>query len=163
MEALNVEMDSDGKLIEKKEERRAKVFWYHGPGGSGKTWSIKKRIIELCNSGECSLETITKIDEIQNGFVIGDIAENTEVLWIDDFRGSDMPYNRLLKLLDGRNVSVKGSHRYIAAKYIFISSPMSPKDCYCNLSSKDGIYQLERRIEQIIDLTPETEPEWDPI
>ena len=79
-----------------------------------------------------------------------DIAETSDVLWIDDFRGSKMKYDDLLTLLDGRCVSIKGGYIYIKAKYVFITSPFSPQECYHNLAAGDGIEQLERRITQVI-------------
>lgn len=150
MEALKVSKDENGKFVKRKTEDRAKVFWYYGPAGVGKTRTVEDEIIKLQNEDKCTEYTVTKIDQIHNDFFVGDIAEITDVLWIDDFRGSKMRYDDLLTLLDGRCVSVKGGHRYIKAKYVFITSPFSPKECYYNLAAGDGIDQLERRITKIL-------------
>lgn len=132
-------------------ERRAKVYWYYGPAGSGKTRTVEDEIIRLYNARECSLNTISVVDKITqpNNFFQGNIREFTDLLVIDDFRGSMLKYDELLKLFDGSTVNVKGGQKFIKAKYIYITSPMDPAECYHNLAANDGIDQLLRRITEI--------------
>lgn len=141
----------ENNIATKDVERRAIVHWYYGPAGSGKTRTVEDELIKLYNARECSLETISVVDKITqpNNFFQGNIREFTDVLVIDDFRGSMLKYDELLKLLDGSTVNVKGGQKFIKAKHIFITSPMSPKACYRNLAANDGIDQLLRRITEI--------------
>lgn len=148
MERLHLRRDENGE-IERVPEDRAEVEWHYGPPGAGKSLEVEKTIEQLLREDKVKEENISYIDEIQNGFFIGDIAEKTDVLVIDDFRGSDMKYSHLLKLFDGRCVSIKGGHRWIKAKYIFITSALSPEECYENLAFNDKIGQLMRRIKQV--------------
>lgn len=160
MEALKVTKDKDGKFVKRQTEDRAKVYWYYGPAGVGKTRTVEDEIVKLQHENKCNEYTVTKIDQIHNEFFVGDIAETSDVLWIDDFRGSKMKYDDLLTLLDGRCVSIKGGYRYIKAKYVFITSPFSPRECYHNLAAGDGIEQLERRITQVISFRTNNENEF---
>lgn len=141
----------ENNIATKDIERRAKVYWYYGPAGSGKTRTVEDEIIRLYNARECSLHTVSTVDKITqpNNFFQGNIQEFTDVLVIDDFRGSMLKYDELLKLLDGSTVNIKGGQKFIKAKYIYITSPMHPKDCYHNLAENDGIQQLLRRITEI--------------
>lgn len=156
LDRLKCIQNENGEYVKDQEKvKGADVKWFYGPAGSGKSKRVEEEIMKLLNEKKCEITNISVVDEIANDFFIGDIAETTDVLWLDDFRGSDMKYNKLLKLIDGRNVNVKGGKKFIKPKYIFITSPMTPQDCYHNLSYNDGIDQLLRRITEIVDFTPE--------
>lgn len=154
LDRFHIRFNEETGLYEKKPEERADVEWHYGPAGAGKTKSIEEDLVKKLNDKECTPKTITVVDEIHNGFFVGEIAEKTDVMIIDDFRGSDMRYSHLLKTLDGRNVSIKGGQRFIKAKKIYITSSMSPEECYENLDARDGIGQLKRRITQTYSYVP---------
>lgn len=151
---LDIRFNEETKKYEVHEEKRAEVEWHCGPAGAGKTLSVKQSVCDALNEGECTPETITMIDQIQNEFFIGDIAEKTDIMIIDDFRGSDMKYSHLLKTFDGRNCPIKGGQRFIKAKKIYVTSSMTPEQCYENLDARDGIGQLQRRIKQVYKYEP---------
>ena len=71
---------------------------------------------------------------------------------MDDFRPSNMPFNKLLRVLDRYPVMVetKGSSRYLNSKNIIITAPMSPKEMF-NYKTDEDIQQLLRRIDVIKD------------
>lgn len=153
MKRLHLTRDENGE-IHRYAEDRAEVEWHYGPPGAGKSFNIEKTIEQLIREDKVHENNISYIDEIHNGFFVGDIAEKTDVLVIDDFRGSDMKYSHLLKLFDGRCVSIKGGHRWMKAKYIFITSALSPEECYENLAANDKIGQLMRRIKEVYRYEP---------
>lgn len=142
----------DKKCVEADEKfKGAEVYWFYGPTGTGKSRTVKEMLRDYITEGKCTPATISIVDEItlSSGFFNGPIAEKSDVLWIDDFRGSDMKFNTLLKLFDGRTINVKGKQIFVNAKYIFITSAMSPYECYPNLAENDRIDQLIRRINHL--------------
>lgn len=160
LERLHLTKNENGEYI-RVPENRAITKWFHGPKGTGKSFAVELEIEKLLKEGKISEDKICIVDEIQNDFFIGEIPEETDVLWLDDFRGSDMKYSKLLKLLDGRCVPIKGGQRFIKAKYIFITSSGSPEQNYPNLAQYDGIGQLLRRIYEVVDFTPPEDDEID--
>lgn len=146
----------DGTLVKTEEMKQPAIVKYiYGPAGTGKSKMVEDEIIQLCNEKKISKDKVTVIDKIENNFALGDLAEDTECLWIDDFRGSTMAYNDLLKLIDGRTINKKGGQIFAKPKYIFFTSSMSPEDNYPNLAAMDGIRQLMRRITEIIEFEGE--------
>lgn len=151
----SVELE-DGTWVKTDEMRKPPIVkWIYGPAGTGKSTMVEDEILQLKNENKIDKEKITVIDKVENGFALGDLSEKTDLLWIDDFRGSTMAYNDLLKLIDGRTVNKKGSQIFLKAKYIYITSSMSPEDNYSNLAQLDGIRQLLRRITEIIEFEGE--------
>lgn len=145
MDWLGLEEDEEGNIHE-TEYFKPTIHWFFGPSGTGKTREVKKIVRRLILNNEIDKNKISRIDKFDNGFAIGDLRENSELLIIDEFRGSDLKMSNLLKILDGSNLNIKGSKLYIHAKEIFITSCFSPLNVYKNLGHTDSINQLLRRI-----------------
>lgn len=128
-------------MLKAKEQRRfepVKVHWLYGPTGTGKSRT----------AFEAGAYRITYRDGFFNDW--GD----AKILWLDDYRG-EIPYNLLLQLLDGyRNsliVNIKGGHKVVDIDEIYITSALSPADCYPRQTEKqDSIKQLIRRITETV-------------
>nr|WQA30140.1 MAG: rep protein [Cressdnaviricota sp.] len=124
-------------LLHAKEHMRfepVKVHWLYGPTGTGKS----RRAFEA------GAYRLTYRDGFFNDW--GD----AKILWLDDYRG-EIPYNLLLQLLDGYRssliVNIKGGHKVVDYDEMYITSPLSPSDCYPRQAEKqDSIKQLLRRI-----------------
>lgn len=125
---------------------KPKIHWYFGKTGTGKSLEVKNIICEKILKNEVEIDTISKIDTFENGFAIGEIKNKTDILIIDEFRGSMMSFNQLLKILDGTNINVKGGKIFVKAKEIYITSCYNPVQCYPNLGKTDSINQLYRRL-----------------
>lgn len=115
-----------------------KVHWLYGPTGTGKS----RRAFEA------GAYRLTYRDGFFNDW------GNAKILWLDDYRG-EIPYNLFLQLLDGyRNsliVNIKGGHKVVNYDEMFITSPLSPSDCYPRQAEKqDSIKQLLRRITEVV-------------
>nr|WQA30139.1 MAG: rep protein [Cressdnaviricota sp.] len=114
------------------------VHWLYGPTGTGKS----RRAFEA------GAYRLTYRDGFFNDW--GD----ARILWLDDYRG-EIPYNLFLQLLDGyRNsliVNIKGGHKVVDYDEMYITSPLSPSDCYPRQAEKqDSIKQLLRRITEVV-------------
>lgn len=122
------------EALKNQHYEKTEVYWIYGPTGTGKTRSAV----------EAGSVTLT----YANGF-FNDIT-GSKVILIDDFRG-EIPYNLLLKLLDGyKNVhvlNIKGGQMIWNVDKIFITSSLPPNGCYPRQTIKrDSISQLLRRI-----------------
>lgn len=130
-----------GKRLTAKERRRyepVKVHWIYGPTATGKSRTAFE-------AGACKIS-------YREGF-FSDWGEE-RILWLDDYRG-EIPYNLFLQFLDGyRNtmmVSIKGDFKLVDYDEIYITSALSPADCYPRQVGKvDSINQLQRRITECI-------------
>lgn len=142
---LNVDEDENGDIIE-KEYVPTEVYWLYGTTGSGKTRTVKEIIRNELKEKRVKKENISIIHKFENGFAIGSISDKTEILLLDEFRGSSMKLSDLLMLIDGCSINVKGSKIWIKAKKIYITSCFSPEKCYPNQRGTDNIAQLLRRI-----------------
>lgn len=145
---LNVAEDEDGNIID-KEYVEAEVHWYYGSTGTGKSRTVKELIRQDLKSKQVTKQNITIIHKIENGFAIGSISDKTDILVLDEFRGSCMKFSDLLSLIDGCSINVKGGKQWIKAKKIYITSCFRPEECYPNQCSTDSINQLLRRIKVI--------------
>ena len=83
-------------------------------------------------------------------FAIGSISSETDILVLDEFRGSSMKFSDLLALIDGCSINIKGGKQWIHAKKIYITSCYCPDGCYPNMCETDSINQLHRRLKQVI-------------
>lgn len=146
MEFIGAEEDESGNLT-RKQYQPAKVLWLFGDTGAGKTKRVKDELFQDLQNKVTTKDKISIINKIENGFFIGTIRHETDILVLDEFRGSSMKYSDLLSLIDGCVVNVKGGQKYIKAKKIYITSCFSPHECYQNLAYHDSIDQLLRRIE----------------
>lgn len=145
LERVGLIEDEDGNFHDKPYEP-TKVLWLYGHTGAGKTRRVNELLREEIKSRRVTKDKISFVDEIENGFFIGSIRDETEILVLDEFRGSTIKFKNLLKLIDGCMVNVKGGQKWIKAKNIYITSCFTPIDCYPNLANGDSIKQLLRRI-----------------
>ena len=53
---------------------------------------------------------------------------------------------KFFKIIDGKNIEIKGSKIYLHVDEIFISSCYNPYNVYSNLNKNDSVDQLIRRI-----------------
>lgn len=129
---------------ETKRNWKTEVTWIWGPSGVGKS----KLAHEL--AGE---EFYSK-----DGEKWWDGYDQHEIVIIDDFRGSNMKFNYLLKVLDRypMRVEVKGGYRQLLAKKIYVTSIMPPESVYVKLSN-EPMQQLIRRIDKTIMLSQPTQ------
>lgn len=148
LEWLNVEEDENGDIVEKPYVP-PEVHWYCGPTGCGKSLDVRKTVIKELKKRNVEKKNVTIIHKIENGFAVGTISQTTEVLILDEFRGSSMKYSDLLALIDGSSLNTKYGKTWIKAKTIFITSCYTPEQCYDKLNAKDSIGQLLRRITHI--------------
>lgn len=146
---LNLTKDADNNIVDDT-YKPTEVFWYYGPTGSGKTREVKQLIASDVKKNSCNTSNISIIHKMENGFAIGTIADKTDILILDEFRGSSMKFSDLLALIDGCSINIKGGKQWIKAKKIYITSCYDPKSCYPNLGMTDSIEQLERRITKIV-------------
>lgn len=129
------------KYHEKPRCWEPKVFWIHGPTGTGK--SRMARI--LCDPNN----TYTK----NEGSKWWDGYDNHEYVIIDDFRPSWWSLTEMLSLLDRyeKRIEHKGGHRQFRPLQIVVTSCLPPNECYTNTG--EAIEQLMRRITCRINLT----------
>ena len=130
---------------EKKRNWKPNVIWIWGPSGSGKT-----QLAHII----CENEDTYMKDESQwwDGY------DGHKNIIIDDFRGKQMNFTYLLKLLDRYElrVQIKGGYRQILAKNIIITSIHAPDRSYSFLEEEEPMKQLYRRIDTFINME-----EWD--
>ena len=117
------------------------VIWIWDPSGSGKT--------KLAHTMSQNEDTYMK-DESQwwDGY------DGHETIIIDDFRGKQMNFTYLLKLLDRyeMRLQVKGGYRQCLAKKIIITSIHEPSRSYSFLDEEEPMKQLYRRIKTFINI-----------
>lgn len=113
-----------------------KVYWFHGPTGTGKTRSA------MDMAGDSDIWISGKNLQWWEGYY------GQKFVIIDDFRGDFCTFHELLRILDGYSyrVQVKGSSCWLRADTIVITSPYHPKDVY---STIEDVTQLIRRISEI--------------
>ena len=124
--------------LEKPRKWKPLVFWITGPSGSGKS----KLAYEI---GEELFE-----DNVywKDGEKWWDGYDGHECVIIDDFRGNNMKFNYLLKVLDRypMRVEVKGGYRQLKAKIIMITTIFDLSHIYSeSVLEGEPIRQLERR------------------
>lgn len=143
---VGLEQNENG-TYKKKTYEKPIVHWWSGQTGAGKTLSVKNTVAnEIINGYD--IDKIGLIDGFKNDFAIGEIDDDIELLIIDEFRGDMLKLHDLLKLIDGSTINVKGSKIRIQPKEIFITSALTPEQCYpkCCGDTADSIKQLKRRI-----------------
>ncbi len=110
------------------------VHWFYGLTGTGKS--------------KAAFERWPKAYRVSHGVWWNGYDGHIEVTW-DDFRPSDVPFHRLLKLLDRYPVLVecKGGMRQLRAETICITSTEHPSEMF--VDADDKVDQLLRRITKI--------------
>lgn len=124
---------------ENKRKNKPHVTWIYGPSGSGKT----RKAYEIIGENDVYEKDTTKW---------WDGYDKQDYCLLDDFRGKQMEFNALLKLLDryAYRVEFKGGFRQFESNNIIITSINHPKDAYGFLDKKEPLNQLIRRIDSII-------------
>lgn len=131
---------------EMERDFKPRVVWYWGKPGIGKSRRCRE---ELAGGDIFTKNTGTKW---------WDGYDAHEAVILDDFRGSWWPITYMLGLIDRYPflLEVKGGHRQMLARDIFITSVQHPKEMY-NLPD-EPIEQLLRRIDKIVHITDFWEP-----
>lgn len=124
------------------------VAVFHGPTGTGKSYTINQTIKKLgLRSYVCS-----------TGMTAGDKAwfdgyDGEEVIWFTEFRSS-IQWSQLLEILDryAVKVQVKNGTAQMMGKYFFFCSPIAPCDWYPGIEEKaeGSNAQLLRRVTHIL-------------
>jgi len=117
------------------------VCWIWGATGHGKTrsvvdWCAKKNLSLWVGGGD--------LNRFWNGYM------NQEAVLFDDFRPSQILFNRLLQVLDRYPcvVETKGSYTQLNSKFMFITCNAPPDNIGYDCSNED-IKQLTRRINTV--------------
>ncbi len=130
------------KYVKPPKHRDVEVIWLTGPTGCGKS----RRAFQ-------EAEDDYYVSWTQNGsrcWWDGYCGES--VMIMDDYRGGDMKYAELLRLLDRYplRLPMKGGSVWARWTKVIITSVLLPWECYSSQDDKDGICQLLRRISQIL-------------
>jgi len=118
-------------------------YWYHGATGTGKSHKVFEGF---------SPET-HYVYPNDNGWWDGYKGQETVI--INEFRGG-IQYSELLDLVDKWPKTVKRRGREpvpFLAKKLYITSSMSPVECYSGLAESDPLNQLYRRF-KVVQLVP---------
>lgn len=148
--AIQILQDELGNVSREK----AKISWYYGSTGTGKTRSAIEEAKEKYGEDYWLSHESSKWFDGYNG-------QRCAIL--DDIRPSTWPMFTLLRLLDRYKyqVEIKGGYTWWKPERIIITAPGRPEDVYKNYETGqpfDHIDQLIRRIDEFIDFDAETEP-----
>lgn len=121
--------------LQKPRTEKPHIVWIYGSTGTGKTRQVYEKEKDLWISA--------KNLKWWNGY------ENQEAVLIDDFRSDFCTFHELLRILDRYpyKVEIKGGHRELNSKRIYITSCYHPDNVYKTIEDKT---QLLRRIDEII-------------
>ena len=121
------------------------VVWVSGQTGTGKTWKTWERALEI--TGGSYDDIWVSNDNLQ--WMDGYFGQSVAI--IDDFRGTDCPFNKFLRILDRYpfRLPFKGGFVIWEPKHILITSVLSPEHAYGERVYED-IRQLTRRIDEVI-------------
>lgn len=130
------------------------VYWLHGATGTGKSraaFDFSERMAEN------SIRTWISIDSSGYKWFDGYIGQ--EIAIFDDFRTVDVPFSRLLRLLDRYplSVEVKGATTWWVPKWIIITTPLKLRESFGHLSHNEDLAQLERRVTRQFEFTVDAE------
>lgn len=126
--------------------RKLTVYWFWGPSACGKSETAYKMYPKAWKNG------FNKGDFFFDGY-----DDEKEIIF-EDFRGSDMKFSHLLRVLEGYplRLNVKNGHRNARFTTVVITTPKRPEDTYRKESEE--MFQLTRRITEIREfkrITPE--------
>lgn len=126
------------QIRQPKRNFKTKVYWFYGTSGSGK--SQKAHEIGGLNAyyKNASME-------------FWEHYQNEEIVIIDDYRPGMCCFSEFLRLLDRypHMVNVKGNFAQFNSKVIIITTPKTPRETWSQ-QKEENLYQLERRITQIV-------------
>lgn len=132
------------RFSENKRSTMTQGFWLIGKTSTGKSHYIHSMFPGLTYYNWIVSSKI----EWQDGY------KQQDVVFIDDFRGQ-IPYEDLLKMIDKWYFPVNRRNTSsipFTSKYVVITSPLLPHECYPRRHAKDNIEQLLRRV-RVITLT----------
>lgn len=123
-------------LFEPKRDWKPTVIVHWGPSGTGKSRLAKHLFPD-------SYRAPASAPKWWPGY------DGHETVWVDEFRGSFMPFAGLLDLLDRYEYQIeyKGGHRQLLAKTFVFTSPFHPRFWYPGCAEQ--LFQLLRRISYI--------------
>ncbi len=126
---------------EPKRDWKPKVIWLWGASGCGKTRTAHEEVKEATGDDFYVKSTATK-------WWSGYDAHDGVI--IDDFRKTWWKYDEMLRLLDryACQVEVKGGHRQMRARVMYITSILHPNQVY-DYNEAEPWAQLERRIDEV--------------
>lgn len=129
--------------IERKNQRNMKIYWFSGKSGSNKTTYAKIWAYKHYPSTEVFISSGTND--------ILDSYNGERCIIFDEFRGSEMSYNDLLKLLD-LNTSAKAKSRYfnkcmIRCETLIITSVKKPNEVYNKMFENDKDRKIDSEVQ----------------
>lgn len=131
-------------LRKKFRTEMTKGIWYYGPSEVGKSHQVFTQSYGEYGPFDPETHYVKNVnEEWWDGYV------GQPIVIINEFRGQ-IRFSELLDLVDKWPKNVKIRNRAsvpFLAKYVIITSFMSPKDVYKNISKDEGWTQLERRFE----------------
>lgn len=137
-------------LLQEPRSSPPKVYWIWGPTGVGKTRSVFEFTKKY--GGGADQLWISACE----GLKWFDGYDGQQVAVFDDFRAKHCSFPMLLRLLDRYPVSVpiKGAFVNWIPKYIFITCPYSPNDCFATRKQykPEDLEQLHRRITKVSEI-----------
>lgn len=128
-------------FLEKPRERNMpKIFWYHGPTGSGKTKEASRLAEEMHGDDVWWSGTTGRWWQGYDGHCC---------VILDDFRADFCKFHELLRWMDRNPITVecKGGSRQLRAKTFFVTTPYGPRETYAGVTD-EAIEQLLRRIRE---------------
>ena len=133
-----------------KKAEKPTVHWFYGKTGTGKTRTAYEDACRIY--GYDNLWMSKNDDKWFDGY------QGQPAVILDDIRPSTHKFSFLLKLLDRYpiEVPIKGGFARWCPKEIWVTAPSTPRELYRNYVTQEpyeGIEQLERRIDQLLEFT----------
>ena len=140
-------------LLVEPRDFKTRVAWFHGPTGTGKSHTARERGLAVIRDeypGDLEDPVRRHVYYKMGGNKWWDGYLGHKVVIIDDFRPEMCSFDELLRLFDKYpfRVEFKGGSIDFVARYIFVTSPKSPRE-YFGVGSED-VEQLMRRIEEVV-------------
>lgn len=128
------------------------VHWFYGDTGSGKSFKALRENL-----------TMAYVPNFGNSGTWFDNYNGEEVLFLDDLRAHNIPYNKLLQILDVQPFKCEGKGiqgMYARWKKIVITCPYHPSEFYSEnvYKEQNDIDQVLRRIHLCISFKSDDEP-----
>jgi len=137
-------------LVQRKRVGPPRVFWLYGSTGTGKTRCAFQAGSLISGIGDDGIWISS------GGLQWFDGYDGQPVVILDDFRSKGVPFDFILRLLDRYPMSVpfKGGFVNWAPRYIFITCPYDPDECFATRLEHrpEDIQQLKRRITKVFEL-----------
>lgn len=141
-------------LVQPERTEPPKVFWIFGPTGVGKTRCCFDAGRRLQSRSESGIWISSGSLRWFDGY------DSQEVVILDDFRTKHLQFSFFLRLLDRypMQVEVKGTFVRWLPKYIFITCPTEPDECFATRKEHlpEDMRQLTRRITQVYNFRDST-------